>query len=58
VLYGPAILKTIGVAFHQHLDYILGAIGVLVGLLVFYTVRKLFAKRRGTQFPAEDGSAE
>ena len=54
ILYGPAILNTIGIAFHEHLDYVLGAIGVLVGLFVFYMVRKLFARRRGTHLPAED----
>lgn len=58
LLYGPAILNTIGVALHEHLGYVLGVIGVLAGLLVFYIVRKLFAKRRGTQFPAEDRPAE
>ncbi|MDW5267624.1 MULTISPECIES: YqaA family protein [Acidobacteriaceae] len=58
ILYGPAILNTIGKAFHEHLGHVLGVIGVLVGLLVFYIVRKLFSKRRGTQLPAEDGSEE
>lgn len=56
IFYGPAILKTIGKTFHDHLDYVLVAVGVLVGLLVVYIVRKLFAKRRGAQFPAEDRS--
>ncbi|HUZ95186.1 MAG TPA: VTT domain-containing protein [Edaphobacter sp.] len=58
ILYGPAILNTIGRAFHEHLEYVLGVVGVLVGLLVVYIVRKLFSKRRGTQFPAEDRPAE
>ncbi|GGG68289.1 YqaA family protein [Edaphobacter dinghuensis] len=58
LLYGPAILSTIGVAFHEHLGYVLGFIGIIVGLLVFFIVRKLFAKRRGTQFPAEDSPSE
>lgn len=57
ILYGPAILNTIGRALHEHLGYVLGGIGVLVGLLVFYIVRKLFAKRRGMRFPAEDDGA-
>jgi membrane protein YqaA with SNARE-associated domain len=54
ILYGPAILNTLGKTFHDHLDYVLVGIGALVGLLVFYIVRKLFAKRRGTQLPLED----
>ena len=58
ILYGPAILNTIGRALHEHLGYVLGGIGVLVGLLVFYIVRKLFAKRRGMRFPAEDESVQ
>jgi len=58
ILYGPAILNTIGKAFHEHLGYVLGVIGFLAGLLVVYIVRKLFAKRRGIQLPAEDQSAE
>jgi Predicted membrane protein len=58
LLYGPAILDTISKAFHQHLGYMLGAMGVLAGLLVVYIVRKLFAKRRAGQFPVEDESAE
>lgn len=58
LLYGPAIINTIGVAFHEHLGYVLGFIGVIVGLLVFFIIRKLFAKRRGTQFPVEDSPSE
>lgn len=58
MFYGPAILDTISRTFHEHLDYMLGVIGVLAGLLVVYIVRKLFAKRRAGQFPVEDESAE
>lgn len=58
ILYGPAILNTIGNAVHEHLGYVLGVVGILVGLLVFYIIRKLFAKRRGMQFPAEDRPAD
>lgn len=58
MFYGPAILDTMSRTFHEHLDYMLGVIGVLAGLLVVYIVRKLFAKRRAGQFPVEDESAE
>lgn len=54
ILYGPRILHTITRALHEHLGYVLGGAGVLVGLVVVYVVRKLFDKRRGTRFPAED----
>ena len=54
ILYGPQIIGTIGRAVHEHLGYVLAVVGVLVGLLIFYIVRKLFGKRRGTQFPIED----
>jgi membrane protein YqaA with SNARE-associated domain len=54
ILYGPALLRTITRTIHGHLGYVLGAAGVLVGLIVVYVVRKLFDKKRGTQFPAEE----
>jgi membrane protein YqaA with SNARE-associated domain len=54
ILYGPQILRTITHTLHEHLGYVLGGAGVLVGLVVVYVVRKLFDKRRGTRFPAED----
>jgi membrane protein DedA with SNARE-associated domain len=53
IVYGPAILKTIGAMLHEHLGYVLAAVGVLAGLLIYYMVRKLFG-RRGTRFPVED----
>jgi membrane protein YqaA with SNARE-associated domain len=58
IFYGPKILKTLGEIVHQHLGYLLGAIGILAGLLVIYIFRKLFGKRRGARFPAEDEPAE
>jgi len=54
ILYGPQILHTITRALHEHLGYVLGGAGVLVGLVVVYVVRKLFDKRRGTRFPGEE----
>lgn len=58
ILYGPQILRTVGQAMEQHLGYVLGGVGVLLGLVVFYVVRKLFNKRRGTRFPAEEETTE
>lgn len=58
IVYGPAILHTVGQVMQQHLGYVLGAFAILAGLLVFYIVRKLFGRRRGTRFPVEDGPVE
>lgn len=58
IIYGPTILRTITATFQQHLGYVLGAVGVLVGLIVFYVIRKLFNRRRGMRFPAEDDILE
>ena len=58
IVYGPAILKTLGGIVHEHMGYVLGVIGILAGLLVIYIVRKLFGRRRGTRFPVEDEPAK
>jgi membrane protein YqaA with SNARE-associated domain len=58
IFYGPAILNTVEHAFRQHLGYVIALVGVLGGLLAIYVIRKLFSKRRGTPFPAEDQPAE
>jgi membrane protein YqaA with SNARE-associated domain len=58
IFYGPQIMHTVGQTIEQHLGYVLGSIGILAGVLVFYIVRKLFGKRRGTNFPVEDEPAE
>ncbi|GGA74079.1 hypothetical protein GCM10011507_26790 [Edaphobacter acidisoli] len=54
ILYGPKIISTMTKAVHDHLGYVLGAGGIVVVLIVVYVVRKLFDRRRGTQFPVED----
>jgi membrane protein YqaA with SNARE-associated domain len=54
IVYGPALLATISWELRAHLQWVLGISGILVGLIVLWVVRKLFDKRRGTQFPAED----
>jgi membrane protein YqaA with SNARE-associated domain len=54
ILYGPKILHTITHTLHEHLGYVMGAGGILVVLVAVYVVRKLFDRRRGTRFPAED----
>jgi len=54
ILYGPAILDTITREVHLHLQLVLGMGGILVGLIAFWVIRKLFDRRRGTRFPLEE----
>lgn len=54
ILYGPQIIHTIAQVLHDHLGYVMGAGGVLLGLVAVYVVRKLFDRRRRPQFPAEE----
>lgn len=54
ILYGPAILDTITREVHLHLQLVLGVGGILVGLVAFWVIRKLFDRRRGTRFPLEE----
>jgi membrane protein YqaA with SNARE-associated domain len=54
ITYGPAIIHTITRTLRHHLGYVMGAGGIVVVLVVAYVVRKLFDRRRGTSFPAED----
>lgn len=54
IFFGPQILHSITQTLHDHLGYVMGAGGVLVGLVAVYVVRKLFDRRRRPQFPAED----
>jgi membrane protein YqaA with SNARE-associated domain len=54
IRYGPTILHTITQTMHRHANYVLGAVGIIGVVLAVYVLRKLFDKRRGTSFPAED----
>jgi membrane protein YqaA with SNARE-associated domain len=54
ITYGPALLRTITQGLHRHLGYVLGAGGIVVVLIAVYVIRKLFDRRRGTNFPSED----
>lgn len=54
VVYGPAILHELTHTVREHAQYVLGFAGLLVGLLVFYVVRKIFDRRRGTRLPIEE----
>jgi len=54
VFYGPAIVQTIGHAFHEHLGLILAGIGAIIVLLALFVTRKIFDRRNGTSLPIED----
>ena len=58
IFYGPAILHSVGGMVQKHFGIVVAISGALVGLLIFYMVRKLFALRRGTPLPAEDETEE
>jgi membrane protein YqaA with SNARE-associated domain len=58
IFYGPEILDGLSRAIHHHAGYLWAIVGVLVGLVLVYVVRKLFSRRRGTRFPVEDETAE
>jgi len=54
VFYGPEIAHAFRRAVHEHWDVVL-AIFLAIGLaFVVYLLRKLFDRRRGTQFPIEE----
>jgi membrane protein YqaA with SNARE-associated domain len=54
VLYGPAIVSTVGHAFHQHLGLILAGAGAIIIVIGLFVTRKIFDRRNGTQLPIED----
>ncbi len=54
IIYGPAILSTVLRVFHRHANLALGLIGVIVGALAMYVVRKVFDRRRGVSLPVEE----
>lgn len=54
ITYGPAILHTLVREMHHHLNYVLGAGGIVLVLLAVYVMRKVFERRRGTSLPVEE----
>jgi membrane protein YqaA with SNARE-associated domain len=54
ITYGPTILHTITRTIHEHRDYVLGACGLIIVLLLVYVLRKVFDRRRGTSLPVEE----
>lgn len=54
IFFGERILHTVTGTFHHHLGIALSVCGILLLLLALYVIRKLFDKRKGTRFPAEE----
>jgi membrane protein YqaA with SNARE-associated domain len=54
VLYGPAIVQTIGHTFHEHLGLVLAVAGAIIVVIALFVTRKIFDRRNGTRLPIED----
>ena len=54
ILYGPAIVQTIGSAMKNHATIMLTVIGILVMLIAIGVARKILDRTKGEQFPMED----
>jgi membrane protein YqaA with SNARE-associated domain len=54
IVYGPAILTTVLHVFRRHAGISFGIVGIGVGVLAVWVVRKVFDRRRGVQLPVEE----
>lgn len=54
IFYGPEIVHAGRHAIHEHLGIVLGVVGAIVLAIFVYILRKLFARRPGTEFPLEE----
>ena len=54
IVYGPAILTTALRVMHQHLNLVLGGVGIVVMILFVWILRRIFDRNRGVQLPVED----
>ena len=58
VFFGPGIVRAVGGLIHEHSELVIG-IAVAVGLaFLWYVLRKIFDRRRGTRLPAENPTAD
>lgn len=55
VMFGPGIAHTWRRAVHAHFNIVMAVISAAGLLFILYVLRKLFDRKRGTRFPAEDG---
>jgi len=56
IVYGPAIAHTLRHAVRDHPAALIGIVGGIVLLLLVYVLRKLFDRKRGTEFPLEEAA--
>jgi uncharacterized membrane protein YdjX (TVP38/TMEM64 family) len=54
IWFGPTLIRSGGEAIHHHLSLVIGvALAAVLGL-VFWVVRKVFERRKGTKLPIEE----
>ena len=54
IFFGPALIHTVTHTVRAHTGVVLAGGLLLVFALIFYIVRKIFDRRRGTRLPVED----
>jgi membrane protein YqaA with SNARE-associated domain len=54
ILYGPAIVHTIGHALHVHLGLVLAGVGAVIIAIAVVVTRKIFDRKSGTRLPIEE----
>jgi len=54
IYFGPTLFRTMMFELHNHLELALLVMVLLILALVFYVVRKIFARRSRLRFPAEE----
>jgi len=54
IIFGPAILDIGRSMMHEHAGMMLAIGGIILVAITVYILRKVFARRRGVQFPIED----
>lgn len=54
MIYGPTIMHTMTHAIHAHVHWMLAIVGIVLLLLMFFVVRKVFDRRRGVRLPVEE----
>lgn len=56
IWFGPTLMHSLRNTVHHHLDLVIGTALFILLALVFYVVRRIFARRRGVILPIEDVS--
>ncbi len=58
IFFGEKILNTMATTIKAHSGYVMGVFGLLLVLLIFWIVRKLFDRKREERLPIEDGTKQ